>query len=380
MKKILFRKLLTDYIRFFLLALVSTGVIIWVFQAVNYLDIMIEDGRDYLVYINFSILNFPKTISKIYPFILFFSLFYITVKYELNNELIIFWNFGVHKMQVINFIFKISIFFLIIQIILTSIVVPKSQDLARSFLRSSTINFFDNFIKPRKFIDTIKGVSIYTENKKKNGDLENLYLKKEIGENEFQVTYAKRGNFKQVGNIPVLVLYEGSTITSKNNEITNFSFSKSDFSLAKLESNTTTYKKTQEISSYKLIECIKIFYKFNKDEFRLKTKFIENCSIENMSNIFKEFYKRFIIPFYIPILCLIPFLLITTSKENLNYNKIRLATFLIGFFAIIFSETTIRFISNVNIQNIGIIISPILIFLLIYFYLFYKFNFQISKQ
>ena len=380
MKKILFRKLLTDYIRFFLLALVSTGVIIWVFQAVNYLDIMIEDGRDYLVYINFSILNFPKTISKIYPFILFFSLFYITVKYELNNELIIFWNFGVHKMQVINFIFKISIFLLIIQIILTSVVVPKSQDLARSFLRSSTVNFFDNFIKPRKFIDTIKGVSIYTENKKKNGDLENLYLKREIGKNEFQVTYAKRGNFKQVGDIPVLVLYEGSTITSKNNEVTNFSFTKSDFSLAKLESNTTTYKKTQEISSYKLIECIKIFYKFNKDEFRLKTKFIENCSIENMSNIFKEFYKRFIIPFYIPILCLIPFLLITSSKENLNYNKIRLATFLIGFFAIIFSETTIRFISNVIIQNIGIIISPILIFLLIYFYLFYKFNFQSSKQ
>ena len=380
MKKILFRKLLTDYIRFFLLALVSTSIIIWVFQAVNYLDIMIEDGRDYLVYINFSLLNFPKTISKIYPFILFFSLFYITVKYELNNELIIFWNFGVHKMQIINFIFKISIFLLLIQIILTSIVVPKSQDLARSFLRSSTVNFFDNFIKPRKFIDTIKGVSIYTENKKKNGDLENLYLKKEIGKNEFQVTYAKRGSFKQVGDIPVLVLYEGSTITSKNNEVTNFSFSKSDFSLAKLESNTTTYKKTQEISSYKLIECIKIFYKFNKDEFKLKTKFIENCSIKNMSNIFKEFYKRFIIPFYIPILCLIPFLLITSSKENLNYNKIRLVTFLIGFFAIIFSETTIRFISNVDIQNIGIIISPILIFLLIYFYLFYKFNFQISKK
>ena len=90
MKKILFRKLLADYIKFFLLALVSTSVIIWVFQAVNYLDIMIEDGRDYLVYINFSLLNFPKTISKIYPFILFFSLFYITVKYELNNELIIY--------------------------------------------------------------------------------------------------------------------------------------------------------------------------------------------------------------------------------------------------------------------------------------------------
>ena len=49
MKKILFRKLLEDYLKFFILALISTGLVIWVFQAVNYLDIMIEDGRDYLV-------------------------------------------------------------------------------------------------------------------------------------------------------------------------------------------------------------------------------------------------------------------------------------------------------------------------------------------
>jgi lipopolysaccharide export LptBFGC system permease protein LptF len=119
------------------------------------------------------------------------------------------------------------------------------------------------------------------------------------------------------------------------------------------------------------------YYDLEQIQTFLNVKINQKFFIKNMSNIFKEFYKRFIIPFYIPILCLIPFLLITSSKENLNYNKIRLATFLIGFFAIIFSETTIRFISNVDIQNIGIIISPILIFLLIYFYLFYKFNFQI---
>ncbi len=380
MKKILFRKLLADYMRFFILALISTGLVIWVFQAVNYLDIMIEDGRDYLVYINFSLLNFPKILSKIYPFVLFFSLFYITMKYELKNELIIFWNFGIHKMQIINFIFKISIIFLLVQIFLSSILVPKSQDLARSFLRSSTINFFDNFIKPRKFIDTIKGVTIYTDVKDKNGNLKNLYLKKEIGENEFQLTYAKKGEFKQIGNIPILVLYEGSTITSKNNEVTNFSFSKSDFSLANLETNTTTYIKTQEISSMRLVECINSFYKLNEKEFKLKTKNIENCSYKNIRNILKEFYKRFIIPFYIPILCLIPFLLITSSKENLNYNKIRLITFVIGLFTVIFSETTIRFISKITIQNIGIILTPIFLLLILYLFLFYNFNFQINKK
>ena len=163
MKKILFRKLLSDYIFFLFLALISTSVVIWVFQAVNYLDIMIEDGRDYLVYIKFTLLNFPKILGKIFPFILFFSLFYVTTKYELNNELIIFWNFGVHKLQIIYLAIKLSILLLFLQILITSIIIPKSQDVARSFLRSSTINFFGNFIKPQKFNDTIKGVTIYSD-------------------------------------------------------------------------------------------------------------------------------------------------------------------------------------------------------------------------
>ena len=44
MKKILYRKFLTDCLIFFIIALISTSVIIWVIQAVNYLDIIIDDG------------------------------------------------------------------------------------------------------------------------------------------------------------------------------------------------------------------------------------------------------------------------------------------------------------------------------------------------
>ena len=379
MKKILFRKLLGDYMSFFFIALVSTSIVIWVFQAVNYLDIMIEDGRDYLVYINFSLLNFPKILSKVYPFALFFSLFYVTIKNELNNELIIFWNFGIHKIKVVNFILKISILLLLLQIILTSIIVPKSQDMARSFLRSSTVNFFDNFIKPKKFNDTIKGVTIYSDKKDNDGNLTNLYLKREISDNEFQITYAKKGNFKQIGNFPILVLYEGATITSKNNEITNISFSKSDFSLANIETNTTTYKKTQEISTIKLIKCIKNFYFLEKKSFELKVQKIENCSYRNIQNILREFYKRLIVPFYIPLLSLLPFLLITSSKESPNYNKLRLTTFLIGMLIIIFSESTIRFISKISAYDFVIMIIPFILVLIFYMFLSNKFNIKMKN-
>ena len=380
MKKVLFRKLLLDYMSFLILGLLCTGIVIWVFQAVNYLDIMIEDGRDYLVYINFSLLNFPKILSKLFPFILFFTLFYVTSKYEANNELMIFWNFGVHKIQIINFILKISFFLMLFQIFLNSFVVPNAQDMARSFLRSSTVNFFGNFIKPQKFNDTIKGLTIYADKKDENGNLDNLYLKKEINDREFQVTYAKKGEIKEIGNTPLLVLYQGATITSKDNKITNISFSKSDFSLLNLETNTTTYKKTQEISSTKLIMCVKNYYKFNKDNVKLKSGTIENCTVKNINNIFKELYKRFVIPFYIPVLALIPFLLITSSKENPKYYKLRLTTFLIGLSLIIFSETTIRFISNETFQNIILVIIPPFLFSILYLFLFLKFQFYFKTS
>ena len=81
MKKLIYRKLLKDYMSFFLIALFSSALIIWVFQAVNFLDIMIEDGREYTVYINYSLLNFPKIISRLFPFILFlvFSMFCLSM-------------------------------------------------------------------------------------------------------------------------------------------------------------------------------------------------------------------------------------------------------------------------------------------------------------
>ncbi len=374
MKKIIFRKFLLDYLTFFTIALISSATVIWVFQAVNFLDLMIEDGRDYLVYIKYSLLNFPKVIGKIFIFVLFFSLYYTTIKYELNNELILFWNFGINKIKLVNFIFIVSVFLMIIHIIINSFIVPQSQNRAKNLINSSEVNFVDNFVKGQKFNDKIKGLTLYAEKKDKNENLKNLYLKRELDKNEFQITYAKEGKFNLVGNIPFLVLYDGATITSRNNKITNISFSKSDFSLANLKSNRTTYIKTQEMYSSKLINCIQNIYQFNNKKNDLKNNSIKNCDLDNINNIFVELYKRFIIPFYIPVLSIIALLIITTSKENPHYQKWRLITFLFGFFIILFSETTTRLISKNLIENILLFLIPLFLLLLLYVFLSFKFN------
>jgi lipopolysaccharide export system permease protein len=86
------------------------------------------------------------------------------------------------------------------QILLLSIVVPKSQELARSKLRSSDVNYFEGLIKPKKFNDTIKGLTIFAEDKNDNEEFKNIYIKKKNENNGFQITFAKKGVFELKGN------------------------------------------------------------------------------------------------------------------------------------------------------------------------------------
>ncbi len=371
MKKIIFRKLLLDFLTFFFLALLGISAIIWVFQAVNFLDIMIEDGRNYNVYFNYTLLNFPKIISRILPFALFFSFTYMLIKYEANNELIIFWNHGLDKISIINFFFRVSIIIMLIQIILLSVVVPKSQELARSKLRSSNVDYFEGLIKPKKFNDTVKGLTIYAEDKNINDELKNIYIKKNNSDSGFQITFAKKGVFEFKGNKKILVLYDGQTLTQNGNNITNFDFSKSDFGLSKMESHLVTVKKIQEQSTLKLINCLQFIL-------GLKQFKIKNCYKDDPRSIYKELFKRLINPLYLPVLILISLFLILTSKENLKYNKNKYVIFFMGLGTIILSESSLGYLGINLIKNISISIIPL--FLVIITYLVFIYKLKLSRR
>ena len=379
MKKILFRKLLLDCSIFFLITLISASLMIWVFQAVNFLDILIEDGRDYWVYFSYTLLNLPKTISKLLPFAFFFSFFYVISKYELNNELMIFWNFGVKKFELVNFLVKASIILLFIQIIFTALIVPKSQDMARSYLRTSNFNFFENFMKTGKFNDNIKGVTIYSEKKDEDGFYYNIYLKNNTNSDNIQITYANKGIFKKFKNANVLRLIDGHTISKINNEFTNLSFSQSDVNLSDTKSNTILVRKTQEISTYNIIKCLSILKDFKLINFNNINLDEKNCDLTNVNNLIKEIYKRLLIPFYIPVLMLVTLLLITKSKESTNFLYKRIYIFFTGFLVIVFSETTLRMIEDQINQNIKIFVIPFILILILYLIFFKSFQFSTSN-
>jgi len=368
MKKIIYRNLATDCVKFFLLTIFTISIIIWVLQAVNYLDFVIEDGHGFLVYFNYTLLSFPKILSRIYPFAVFLSFSYILLKYEDKNELIIFWNFGIKKIHFINFFIKVSLFFVILSLLLNALITPMTLDKARSFIRSSDLDFFESVLKPKKFVDVVQNLTIYYEKKNENGELENIFLNDKSSPSESQTTIAKTGKFEMRGDKKILILYDGKTINNINRKTSEFNFSKTDFNISNFSTHTFTHQKTQETPTKELILCSLILNNLKKDVGNKIKNELNNCTLLNIVDIYKEIYSRLIKPIYITFLVTISLLLILKSKSDHAFKAQKFRIYFLGFLSIIFLETSSKFISPNLMQNLFLSLLPIILSIIIYFY------------
>ena len=378
MKKLIFKKFAKDLTKFFLLASISVTLIVWVIQAVNFLDLVTEDGHGFKIYFLYTLLSLPKIFSKTLPFIYFASVYYIILKYETNNELIIFWTIGIKKIEFINVLIKFSIFYLIFQLLLTTYIVPKTLDEARSFIRSSSVDLFSSIIKEKEFIDTVKNLTIFVENKSKDGRLNNIFLKEDLGDNKYQIIYAKRGLIDDVKNKNILLLYEGKILNKNKNKTDNLKFSKTEINLSRFTTKTTTHPKIQETSTYLIFSCI-IFLNDLSNSFigkKLKKPIDEtlNCRLNKLNDSFQEFFKRTVLPLYLPILSLIACLIIIKSKDDYDYLRYKFLLFVFGVCTIIISEISIKYSGTQLIQNLLLVSLPIFLFIFIYGYFIKKFK------
>ena len=370
MKKIIFNKLQKEIFLFFLISSIALTLIIWVIQAVNYLDIVTEDGHSFKVYFLFTLLSLPKIFSQSLPFVFFLSVFYIVSDYEDKNQLLIYWSYGVNKLQVINQIIQLSLIFVIFQIIFSTIAVPYTQDKSRSFIRNSNLDFFPNLIKPKKFIDTVKGLTIFIDEKNEDGSFSKILLKDETNTNNIQIIIAEKGNIILKDNKKILLLNNGEILkVNKNNKTTSFNFRTTQFNLENYSSKTTKTPKVQEIATIDLIKCFDFLKKNLNTSVVIRSL---NCNSNFLKNIYQELFKRMYLPVYIALIGLIASLILLKSKNTPGYFSFKIKIFLTGIFFIILSDILLNYTGNKIINNLIYIVIPVFSFLIIYQILFLK--------
>ena len=335
-KKLIFQKFFLDNTYFFLICIASLSLIVWIIQAVNFLDFVTEDGHGLIVYFKYTLLNIPKIISRLMPFIFFIAVYYTINKSEENNELKIFWINGINKNDFLKTLLRYSLFFLVIQILFNSIIVPYSQNKARTYIQTSSIDFFPSLINEKKFIDTVEKLTIYIEKKNERNEYENIYIKDKKNSLSTRIIYAAKGNLINNPSQRVLILSYGKIINIDNNNITAFDFKKTNFDLSKYLTKSIVDFKIQEKSTFILINCYINFHMLKKESYY----HIHNCNNNSRNILQQELFKRIIKPFYYLSLAICSGFLILLSKENLNYRLNKSYVFLIGTSILILSELT----------------------------------------
>ena len=368
MNKLIFRKFSLDIVNFFLVSSFSITFIIWIIQAVNFLDLVSDDGHSLDVYFYFVSLNLPKIFSKTIIFVFFISIFYVINKYNKSNELIVFWNNGIKKIYFINFILKFSIIFLILQLTLNIFVVPKSQELARVFIKESNIDFLPKLISEKKFINVVKNLTIFVEEYKNDGLLGKIYINEKIDKKKSKIIVAEKGKIIKIENEYFLRLYNGG-ITNLNEEKTfSLNFSETDYDLSNFNTKTVTHPKMQELESTFIFNCFLDFF-FNKNLNKKNLTYTSEkqlCEDRKLKSVSEELYKRFILPFYTLIISLIAASLIIEPKSKYFYKFHKTNIFLIGTFIIILSQLSLKFFLNSISLAYIILLLPIILVIVYY--------------
>ncbi len=374
MKKLIFKKLLKDIFVNFIIISISLTLIVWVIQAVNFLDYISEDGHGFGVYFSYTLLIFPKVFTKLFIIVFFISIFYIILKYENNNELIIFWTLGISKIEFIKNITKFSILMTSVLIFFTTYMAPYSQDTARSFIRNSNIDFLPSLIREKKFIDTVSDLTFYiNEHNRDEGLMTNIFLKEQKeGSKKFRIIFAKKGQLINKNGKNYFILNEGEIFNNNsNNDFTNIKFENFEFNLSNYTTKTTTIPKIQEISTPNMFKCF-LNNNYKKKFVISRAEF--NCQVGSNEVVIQELLKRLYLPLFLPLIAIVGSLLILQSKAKKSFNKYKFFVFSIGFFIIFASEISIKYATaNINAAYLFFLI-PIFLYFLIFFIFLKKQN------
>jgi len=375
MKNTIYKYIFYEFLRYFLVALFAFAIIVWTIQAVNFLDLVVEEGHGFRTYFIYSIFTLSKVLAKLIPFCFMLAMILTLTKLEKDNEAIIMWTAGLNKIYIVKLIFKISLIIMLVQLFFTSLVNPAMLGMSRNIIKNSQLQFVPTLMKEKQFNDSVEGVTIFIEKKIQTGKYKNLFIKDEGKlfsgqDSETTTIFAKYGSLGK--DEASLILYNGNIQKlNKDGDLSVIKFEKTELNFSNLTTKSIITPKIQETSTLKIFNCM----------LNVNIKNLHNCSEGKKSLMDNkiEFNKRFGMPIYIPLISLICAFLLTSRKDKKIYNYNKYIYFFICFLILTLAEILVRYSGTSLNHTFVYYLLPIGLLPLFYFVLIRKFKYENLK-
>lgn len=376
MKNTIYKYIFYEFLRYFSVTLFAFAIIVWTIQSVNFLDLVIEDGHGFRTYFIYSIFTLSKVLTKLIPFCFMLALILTLTKLEKDNETIIMWTAGLNKIYIVKLIFGISVMVMLLQLLLTSLINPSMLNISRNIIKNAQLEFLPTLMKEKQFNDSVEGLTVFIEEKIKDGRYKNIFIRDEgkvlsgkgTASSTIFAKYGHLGNDKKT-----LVLYSGNIQKlNLDGDINIIKFEKTILNFSRITTRSIIEPKIQETSTLNIFYCI-------RDNIRdKKIKATHNCSLSKKSLMDNkiEFNKRFGMPFYIPLISLICSFLLASRRDKKTYPYNKYIYFFICIVILVLSEILVRY-SGISWNSTAIYyLLPTTLLAIFYFSLIRKFKYE----
>ena len=339
MKKTIYKYFFYEFVIYFTVTLFALAAVVWTVQAVNYLDLVTEDGHAFTTYFYYSLLTLSKVLTKLIPFCFLTAIILTIIKFERDNELIVLWTSGLNKIHIVNLIFRISVLVMLLQLLLTNILNPTLLNFSRTLLKNSQLQFIPSLLKEKQFNDAVRGLTIFIEKKDENQIYKNIFIRDDgkilskIADSSSSTIFAKSGHTSKDGKN--LILYNGNIQKlNEDGDVNIIQFQKTTLNLSGISTKGISEPKMQETPTMQILRCLT----------QNKTA-RHNCddSKKSMMDTKIEINKRFGMPIYIPLISLISCFLLTSRKDKKMFYLNKYIYFFIGVLILVLAEIIVRY-------------------------------------
>tara|TARA_A100001015_G_scaffold35505_1_gene39215 strand:- start:5594 stop:6703 length:1110 start_codon:yes stop_codon:yes gene_type:complete len=356
-----------EILKTFFTIIICLTLIALTVRAVNFLDLIVDNGYSLTIYFKYIFFNIFGIAPKFIPLSFLLTLIIFILKHDSSREFVILWTSGVKKIVLVNLLLFTSVIVVLIYLLFSTFLTPLALNKSRAVLSQSQFNSFLPTIRTNQFSDSFKGFTFFVENKY-NNEIKNIFLYdagnyfKNLSSNTKNVNSTTIIADKGIVEGKELILLDGEIISSKNyfdnNEI--IKFEQLSIDLNKLKTTVITQPKLQETSTIKLLSC-----------FGKKRENLGICNEETKKEIIPLLIRRILLPAYIPLFVLICSFLLIKQK---NYIFNRAIIFLSCLILLISIELLLKYTgSNIFLRSFYIVM-PVIILSIIYPSLIYRFS------
>ena len=201
----IFRQLLGSFL-FFLL--IFTGII-WITQALEILDFIVESRQPVLVFLELGALRMPRVWTIALGVSGFSSAIYVTNRLYNEAELNVMMATGQSNMRLLRPFIALGVFVAILLSFNIHYLQPHASKYSVIRANEITQNYVIALIQPGRFVTARPNITMYFGNDTSEGELSNIFIEERIDDGNTVSYFAQSGQIHKDADVQKLIMFNG---------------------------------------------------------------------------------------------------------------------------------------------------------------------------